>query len=353
MDGNYQAVMDAMTGAGLQVSGAMEVGTGKTVRVRVEGEDREKRGWYRLSEVLVGDEYHLVGAWGIWHGNDNGKVVVKPGPRVEMSREQREAIAEKIKSDTAKAKAQRQSETVRAAAAASLAWRSYEATGHSDYLDRKGVGAHGVRFHPAGAIAVPMMDERGNVWGIQIIRGRNRGKKLEKQYWPAGLAKVGHFHIVGGSPRGVTLLCEGYATAASVHEATGLPAVVAFDANNLLPVAKAIRKAYRGVQVCVCADDDYRTEGNPGVTAATNAAMAVDGTFVAPVFADTRPTDTKGPTDFNDLRCPGGPGHGAGPDRPPPRWNRLGAGAVCRACSQCQGGRGRRTACHGPAARHR
>ena len=303
MASNYQAVVDAMSDAGLQIAGALEVGTGKTVRVRVEGEDREKRGWYRLSEVLVGEEYHLVGAWGIWHGNDNGKVVVKPGPRVQMSREQREAIADKIKSDTAKAKAQRQAEADRAAAAASKAWRSYEATGHSDYLDRKGVGAHGVRFHPSGSIAVPMMDERGNVWGLQIIRGRNRGKKLEKQYWPAGLAKVGHFHIIGGSPRGVTLLCEGYATAASVHEATGMPAVVAFDANNLVPVAKAILKAYRGVRICVCADDDYRTDGNPGVTAATNAALAVDGTLVAPVFAAARPTDTKGPTDFNDLHA--------------------------------------------------
>jgi putative DNA primase/helicase len=303
MASNYQAVVDAMSSAGLLIGGALEVGTGKTVRVRVEGEDREKRGWYRLSEVLVGDEYHLVGAWGIWHGNDNGKQVVKPGPRVEMSREQREAIAEKIKSDTAKAKAQRQAEADRAAAAASRAWRSYEATGHSDYLDRKGVGAYGVRFHPAGTIAVPMMDERGNVWGLQIIRGRNRGKRLEKENWPRGLAKVGHFHIIGGSPRGVTLLCEGYATAASVHEATGLPAVVAFDAGNLLPVAKAIRKAYRGVQLCVCADDDYRTAGNPGVTAATNAALAVDGTWLAPVFAADRPTETKGPTDFNDLHA--------------------------------------------------
>ena len=302
MASNYLAVLDAMTAAGLQHGGALEIGTGKTVRVKVEG-DREKRGWYRLSEVLVGEEYHLVGAFGVWHGNDNGKVAVKPGPQVQMLPEQREAIAAKIRSDAAKARAQRAAEAERAAAAASKAWRRYEATGHSDYLDRKGIQAHGIRFHPSGSIAVPMMDDRGKIWGLQVIRGRNRGNKLEKQYWPAGLAKIGHYHIVGGSPRGVTLLCEGYATAASVHEASGMPAVVAFDANNLLPVAKAIAKAYRGVRLLVCADDDYRTDGNPGVTAATNAALAVDGLVLAPTFAEPRPTDTKGPTDFNDLHA--------------------------------------------------
>ena len=45
-------------------------------------------------------------------------------------------------------------------------------------------------------------------------------------------------------PDWIALIAEGYATAASLHEATGLPVIVAFDAGNLLPVAQAIHKRY-------------------------------------------------------------------------------------------------------------
>jgi len=297
---NYRAVVDELTSAGLILDGGLQVDTGKTVRCRVT-DDRERRGWYRLSTVLIEGESHIVGAYGIWHGTDNGKVSIKPGPKTVMSREQREAIAAKLRADTAKAKAQREAEAKRAAAKAQLTWRAYEPSGHSPYLTRKGIGGHGVRYHPSGTIAVPMMDERGQLWALQIIRGPDRGTKPEKQYWPRGCQTGGKFHAIGGTPRGVTLLCEGYATGATLHEATGLPVVVAFSAGNLVPVAKLLAKTYKGVRLLVCADDDYRTTGNPGLATAQTAALAVDGRWVAPAFAQARPEDRKGPTDFNDL----------------------------------------------------
>ena len=43
-----------------------------------------------------------------------------------------------------------------------------------------------------------------------------------------------------GAP--VLLLAEGYATAASVHQATRRPVAVCFDAGNLVHVAKALRE---------------------------------------------------------------------------------------------------------------
>jgi putative DNA primase/helicase len=146
-----------------------------------------------------------------------------------------------------------------------------------------------------------MQDGTGKIWGLQIIRGKDRGHKLEKEYWPKGLAKQGHYHLIGGSPRAILLMAEGYATAASLHEATGHPVAVAFDAGNLLPVAQSINKTYKHAQIIVCADDDYRTAGNPGVTAAQAAALAVTGTWCKPIFSDERPIDKKGPTDYNDL----------------------------------------------------
>src|SRR5690606_16232770 len=121
----------------------------------------------------------------------------------------------------------------------------------------------------------------------------------DKDFWPAGLAKQGHFFHLGPQPGDVLLVAEGYATAASLFEAYGLPVVVAFDAGNLLPVCQALPKRYKGTRLLVCADDDYLTEGNPGISKAQAAALAVSGAWVAPTFAQDR--EGKKITDFNDL----------------------------------------------------
>ena len=68
-------------------------------------------------------------------------------------------------------------------------------------------------------------------------------RKLEKEFWPAGLAKKGHFHLIG-MPTSIVLVAEGYATGATLHEATGLPVAIAFDAGNLRHVAAALRERY-------------------------------------------------------------------------------------------------------------
>lgn len=297
---NYDQVIDEMRAAGLLVD-HLELDTGKTTRCYTE-HDREKRGWYRLSQHSIGDDLYIIGAFGIWRGNDNGKIAVKPKAK-SISREERDAINARIAADAKKAKAQRDAEAGRASRKASMVWRKYQRDGQSDYLQRKGVQGHGTRYHESGTIAIPMMDQTGKVWGLQIIRGKNRGDKLEKQYWPKGLSKQGHYHLIGGYPRDLVLIAEGYATAASLFEATGIPCVVAFDANNLLPVGKAINKAYPRARMLFCADDDYRTDGNPGVKAANTAAMAVEGEIILPEFAEARPEDKKGPTDFNDLHA--------------------------------------------------
>jgi putative DNA primase/helicase len=104
---NYQQVMSDMLAAGLVLGGGLDVGSGKTVRVRLQ-DDRERRGWYRLSEVEIDGEYHLVGAYGIWHGNDNGKVAGAPrGSRWRCRASSATPSMRKIRADQAKAKAQR------------------------------------------------------------------------------------------------------------------------------------------------------------------------------------------------------------------------------------------------------
>ena len=86
------------------------------------------------------------------------------------------------------------------------------------------------------------------------------------------------------------------ATAATIHEATGQPVAVCFDAGNLKPVAEALRAKFPDIKLIICADNDRFADGNPGVTKATAAAQAVGGLVVVPQFPD----GTEG-SDFNDL----------------------------------------------------
>jgi putative DNA primase/helicase len=101
-----------------------------------------------------------------------------------------------------------------------------------------------------------------------------------------------------GEPVEVLCVAEGYATAASIHEATGNAVAVAFNAGNLVPAARALRARYPNSRIIICADDDAKTEGNPGLTKAHEAAQAVGGLFARPDFGGNRPERA---TDFNDL----------------------------------------------------
>ena len=308
---NYDDVLEQLRGGGLldRHGGTLldiEVGTPRPVRVMVEGGDRERRGWYWLHEITLDAERYIVGAYGCYHGADSGKRKLelrRDGKARTITPEQKAALSARHRADQARMKAMRAAEADRAALHAASVWRAYVADGQSDYLERKGIGAHGIRFSPSGngTFAVPMMDGAGKLWGVQIVRGKARGSKLEKQYFPAGVLVQGHYHLIGDIPKGIILVAEGYATAATLHEATGLPTAVAFDAGNILHVTLALSKTYRKARILICADDDYRTAGNPGLSAAQAAAAAVDGDWLAPAFSGERPLDRKGPTDFNDL----------------------------------------------------
>lgn len=330
---NYDDVLAQLRLFGLEVD-QLEVNTVKPVRCRELQGDRQKRGWYWLSDIeLTGDQgsrgFYIAGAYGIYRGAENikQKVTLRQGARDMLTKEQVEAIRIQNNEKLARRKAMRDAEAKKAAARAQKAWAAYTVEGTSDYLTRKRVGAHGVRFSPTGngTMAVPMLDVAGRIWGLQVIRGGGKGGwRMEKEYWPKGLEKTGHFHLLGApSAGGIVLIAEGYATAATLHEITNLPVAVAFDAGNLLHVATALRKGYSSIRCLVCADDDYiqkcrecqhptrvaepicshcgaeHGQKNPGVEAAKAAAFAVAGAIAVPHW----PFDREGNklTDYNDL----------------------------------------------------
>ncbi|MFT4266918.1 MAG: DUF927 domain-containing protein [Xenophilus sp.] len=150
---------------------------------------------------------------------------------------------------------------------------------------------------------MPLRDGEGKLWNVQRIAPEKPGNGSPEKLFLKGGRKSGLWHLVGPltAPTGadVLLLAEGYATGASLLEATGRPVAIAFDAGNLVHVARALRQQLPMVRIVVCGDDDAATQArtgrNPGREKAEAAARAVHGLAVFPQgLAD-------GASDFNDL----------------------------------------------------
>ncbi len=187
----------------------------------------------------------------------------------------------------AKDEARRRAEA--AERAASL-WRTSEpAPADHAYLRDKGVRSHGLRAIK-GRLMVPLRI------GEELVSLQSITADGEKRFLSGGRTR-GAWHLIG-TPGETICIAEGYATGASVHEATGLAVAVAFYCANLEPVAQALRQRHPQARIIVCADDDYRTAGNPGLAHATAAARAVGGVVAVPDFGAQRPD---GCTDLNDL----------------------------------------------------
>ncbi|MCO6559774.1 MAG: DUF1738 domain-containing protein [Gilliamella sp.] len=148
---------------------------------------------------------------------------------------------------------------------------------------------------------VPGYDENGKQWTTQYIKEDGQ-KGFEK-----GGKKSGCFHVVGGQEAlknaPVIVISEGYATAATITKIVGYSTVAAFDSGNLKNVAKALHEKYPMKPIIVAGDDDRHLEErqgvNPGKEKAIEAAKAVNGAAIFPIFA---PSDQKMKlTDFNDL----------------------------------------------------
>lgn len=173
---------------------------------------------------------------------------------------------------------------------AAARWEAAAAAAQHPYLATKGIQSFGLRTEGA-MLLVPMRDTSGTLHSLQTIAPDG-----SKRFMAGGRVRGCHHAI--GSPAGALVVCEGVATAHSVHAATGLAVAAAFSASNLALVAQALRCKFPALSIILAADDDHATEGNPGVTAARQAAMAVGGLVSIPCFPSGRPHRA---TDFNDL----------------------------------------------------
>lgn len=270
----------AMGTAGLTIP-ANITANGKIQRFSLNGKN-DKAGWY----VLTLESDFAYGAYGDWRSGETYKWCSESESKLTPDQ-----VAKRKASDEALKK---QQEEDRAAAAMECrkVWVSAKpAPADFPYLAKKGVPTHDLRIH-AGHLIIPMRDNMGEIQSLQRIWPDGF-----KAHWPGGDPKS-HYYTIPGKPKEF-YLCEGYATGASIHEATGGTVIVAFQAGNLMAVAGAIKKKYPSIMVTVCADNDqWKPEvGNTGMDKAHAVGKKYGWKVVHPEFAKT---DTK-PTDFNDL----------------------------------------------------
>ena len=272
----------AIAAAGLTVPDDIHA-DGAIHRFSTNGRRGDDSGWYSLHT-----DGTPAGAFGCWRAGLQSTWCAKSDNA--MTDAEREAHRQRIKA----MKAQREADTlatqqVASESAAALWAKADTATAHP-YLTFKGIKPHGVKVF-GDKLLIPMRDTAGTLHSLQTIAPDG-----DKRFHPGGRVK-GCYHSLG-KPAGVLVICEGYATGASIHECTGHAVAVAFNAGNLEAVALALHAKYPAIKIIVAADDDHLTDGNPGMTKATAAAQTVGGFLAVPVFPAGRPEKA---TDFNDL----------------------------------------------------
>jgi len=139
------------------------------------------------------------------------------------------------------------------------------------YLVRKGIRPHFAR-QTGDRLALPLI-QPGQIVGVQYI-GPDGSKRFLK-----GSTIVGAYYFLGDPTLGARIIiAEGFATAASLHEATGDAVLVAYAASNLKTVAQGWKNTRPDAEFIIAGDDDPA-----GRKAAQEAARAVGGRVALPV----------------------------------------------------------------------
>lgn len=201
-------------------------------RVGTERKPRGKNGWY----VAYTDGSIIYGNW----EEGDGFNVLNP-----------EGAADGWKPDRSRMeslRAMREAEHLAKADEAAELYDNAKRDGYSDYLKNKRIGPNGARFD-GNALIIPAQDSTGKMWSLQRIY--NDGSK----YFMQGGRTRGCYHMLASgnvAKDDRVIVCEGFATGASIHEATGLPVIIAFNAGNLKAVADSV--VFRNI--LIAADND-------------------------------------------------------------------------------------------------
>lgn len=252
----------AMLAAGIRFSGEI-IPDSKLHRFHIEGHKHaSQNGAYTL--YLDGCPAgwfmdYKTGLSKTWSSKSGFKVSYALNKQIEAAKQRREAEI-------------RQKQATVAYKAVSI-WSQCEPVKQQDhpYLVKKRIQPHGARkYHES--LVIPIYNKSDQLVNLQFID--NEGGKR----FLAGGHKRGCFHAIGNHTKRI-LICEGFATGASLFEDCGQRVVVAFDAGNLLPVAKNIRELSLDSEIIICGDNDI---SGIGQAKAKEAALAIGAKLLIP-----------------------------------------------------------------------
>ncbi|RCV90484.1 toprim domain-containing protein [Billgrantia montanilacus] len=230
-----------------------------------------------------------VAIFGVW-GNEKHLVVLSDD---EMTKEERREHRQNAREDADRRRREHQTAEKRrhaqkAERAASEVRAMPWANASHPYLIAKGIEAPGLK--QKGPLLVAPMTDGQTIVNYQTIAPDGNKRFL------AGARKQGCYFALGHlSDR--LVICEGVATAISIHMAYDCAVAAAMDCGNLKPVALNLRQRHPDLPIVVMADNDYHRDDNPGVTHGKAAAEAVKGQCVWPSKNPNKPDGM----DFNDL----------------------------------------------------
>lgn len=243
------------------------IADGSLHRFPSDGKPGDDAGWYVLHSEPI-----PAGAYGCWRRG----LTSSWRADMEMTAAQQAEFADKVLAMRAAYKAEREAVHREARIKAGKIWRATNPAVKHQYLKKKGILAHGARLHGA-SLAIPQRIGT-DLHSLQFISPHG-----EKIFLTGGRTSGCYFSIRGEGP---LCIVEGFATGASVSEATGYSVAVAFSAGNLRHVAREIMSRVGG-EIIICADNDA-----PGRMEAREAALAIGAAIVMP------PEEGM---DFNDL----------------------------------------------------
>lgn len=218
-------------------------------------------------------------------------------PEVEWKAhiKRREVLSKQLQEDT-------EFKASNAAIKAQELWKNAKPADDSHpYLLAKNVSPHGLRVRGENLL-IPCYrfdDEAGSFTISTLQTISPDGEDFKKRFLFDSTKKGGFYEITNKeAPKDQLILCEGFATGASIFEATGISTLVCFDAGNLPTVAELIRAKYPDFKLIIAADDDWQNNPNTGLVKAKEAALEVGGYLTIPTFLNKRGDKD---TDFNDL----------------------------------------------------
>lgn len=291
MSNHTEEFRAAMRSIGLDYSGPV-LQDGKRHRVKCEG-DSSADTWY----ILYPPDPIAAGVFGCW--KRNVKQTWRQNGTTKIDQNQLSVLRKKWAEDQAAEEKEQKDRWDRFAVESQKEIASFKKASYThDYLQAKAVTSYGgILENEAGDLVLPLQDAAGKVWSYQTIDCLG-----DKLFRPGGKVQ-GCFYQVCDRKDGPLVICEGYATGATIHQATGWAVVCAMNCGNMEAVALALRETNLTRPILIAADNDRFTKRptgeawNPGMEKAKKAASEIKAKVVFPEFPEG---STKG-TDFNDL----------------------------------------------------